>query len=52
MSFSQYKSLGATLKELEISFVEENFMQEIPFDIKDYFLADLEFMLNEFTPIF
>ncbi|MFO0258694.1 MAG: hypothetical protein ACK52T_13850, partial [Pseudanabaena sp.] len=47
MSFSQYKSLGETLKELEISFVEENFMQEISFDIKDYFLADLEFMLNE-----
>lgn len=47
MSFSQYKNLGETLKELEISFVEENFMQEIPFDIKDYFLADLEFMLNE-----
>ena len=47
MSFSQYKSLGATLKELEISFVEENFMQEVPFDIRDYFLTDLEFMLNE-----
>jgi hypothetical protein len=47
MSFSQYKSLGATLKELEISFVEENFMQEVSFDIRDYFLTDLEFMLNE-----
>jgi hypothetical protein len=47
MSFSQYKSLGKTLKELEISFVEANFMQEISFDIKDYFLTDLEFMLRE-----
>jgi hypothetical protein len=47
MSFSQYKSLGVTLKELQISFVEDNFMQEIPFAIRDYFLTDLEFMLNE-----
>lgn len=47
MSFSQYRSLGETLKELTISFEEDNFMQEIPFAIPDYFLADLEFMLNE-----
>jgi len=47
MSFSQYKSLGATLKELEITFMEENFMREVPFAIRDYFLTDLEFMLNE-----
>lgn len=47
MSSSQYRSLGETLKELEISFREDNFMQEIPFAIPDYFLTDLEFMLNE-----
>ena len=47
MSFSQYKNLGTTLKELQVSFVEDNFMQEIPFSIRDYFLDDLEFMLNE-----
>jgi len=40
MSFSQYKSLGATLKELEITFMEENFMREVPFAIRDYLLIE------------
>lgn len=47
MSFNAYKSLGETLKEFQVIYTEANFIQEIPFEISDYFQQDLQLMLNE-----
>ncbi|NET08643.1 MAG: hypothetical protein F6K09_18490 [Merismopedia sp. SIO2A8] len=47
MTFSSYKSLGETLKEFEITYVEENFIQELEFLVSQYFRDDLQFTLDE-----
>lgn len=45
MTFSSYKSLGETLKEFQVTFTEENFIEEANFSISKYFREDLEFTL-------
>ncbi|NJN87708.1 MAG: hypothetical protein HC881_17125 [Leptolyngbyaceae cyanobacterium SL_7_1] len=47
MTFSSYKSLGETLKEFQVIYTEENFIQELEFSVSDYFRQDLQFILDE-----
>jgi len=47
MSFSNYKTIGEVLKEFVITYNEENFIQEIPFPISDYFKQDLEIVMTD-----
>lgn len=47
MTFSSYKSLGETLKEFQITYTEENFIQELEFSVSRYFRDDLQFTLDE-----
>ena len=47
MSFSSFKSLSETLKEFQITYTEAVFVEELPFDISDYFLVDLQLMMEE-----
>lgn len=46
-SFSTYKSLSETLLEFQITYTEDNFMQEVPFAVSDYFRDDLKLMMEE-----
>lgn len=47
MPFSNYKTVGAVLKEFQITYTESNFMQETEFSIPEYFREDLAFMMRE-----
>ena len=47
MSFSSFKSLSETLKEFQITYTEAAFIEELPFDISDYFRQDLQLMMEE-----
>ncbi|HBE20356.1 MAG TPA: hypothetical protein DEG17_15710 [Cyanobacteria bacterium UBA11149] len=47
MSFSNYKTIGAVVKEFQVTYTEANFMKEIEFNIPNYFREDLEFMMRE-----
>jgi hypothetical protein len=46
-SFSTYKSLSETLKEFQITYTENSFIQELPFEVSDYFREDLQLMIEE-----
>lgn len=47
MSSSQYKSIGAVVKEFQVRYTELNFVGEVPFVIPDYFRNDLEIVMRE-----
>lgn len=47
MSFSNYKSIGEVLKEYQIIYTEENFIEETPFNISNYFQEDLEIVIKD-----
>ena len=47
MSFSQFKSLSQTLQEFQITYTETDFVQDMPFDISDYFRSDLQLTLED-----
>jgi hypothetical protein len=47
MSFSNYKSLGKTLKEFQITYTETNFVEEITFTVSDYFRQDLTLIMED-----
>jgi len=47
MSFSQYQSLGDTLKEFQVTYTEANFITGIPFEISNYFREDLQLMQED-----
>jgi hypothetical protein len=47
MPFSNYKSLGETVKEIQVTYTEANFITGIEFNIPDSFREDLEFMMRE-----
>jgi hypothetical protein len=47
MSFSNFKSLGLTVKELQVIYAEVSFVSQSAFPISDYFLQDLEFVMRE-----
>jgi hypothetical protein len=47
MSFSNYKSIGAVVKEFQITYTEADFIQEIEFNISEYFREDLNIVMRE-----
>jgi hypothetical protein len=47
MSFSNFKSLGITVKELQVIYSEENFVSTAAFPVSDYFRQDLEYVMRE-----
>lgn len=47
MPFSAYKTIGAVLKEFQITYIELNFVVETPFNISDYFREDLEIVRQD-----
>jgi len=47
MSFSKYTSIADVIQEFQITYNEENFIVESPFDIPDYFREDLQMVMRE-----
>lgn len=47
MAFSNYKTIGTTIQEFQVAYMEASFVGEIAFAIPDYFRADLQFMMRE-----
>ncbi|QLE54787.1 hypothetical protein [Nostoc sp. TCL26-01] len=50
MAFSNYKDIGAVLKEFQITYTEANFIEEIEFTISDYFREDLQTVIQDGVP--
>ncbi len=42
MSFSNFKNLGLTVKELQVIYTETDFVSQATFPVSDYFRQDLE----------
>jgi hypothetical protein len=47
MSFSNFKSLGITVKELQVIYTEASFISQAIFSVPDYFRQDLEHVMRE-----
>lgn len=47
MAFSQYKSIGAVVKEFQIKYTEADFIVELDFKVPDYFREDLQTVMRE-----
>jgi hypothetical protein len=47
MSFSEFKTIGAVLKEFQVRYTEADFIEPIAFEISDYFREDLTLMMRE-----
>ncbi|CAN1212700.1 Restriction endonuclease [Tumidithrix helvetica PCC 7403] len=47
MSFSNFKSLGLTVKELQVIYSEASFVSGVKFPVSDYFRQDLEYVMRE-----
>jgi hypothetical protein len=47
MAFSNYKTIGAVIKEFQITYTDANFVIETAFSIPDYFREDLQIMMAE-----
>ncbi len=47
MSFNNYKNINDVLQQFPFSYQEDNFIQEIEFNIDPYFIARLELILKE-----
>ncbi|MGF1524263.1 MAG: hypothetical protein ACFBSF_18235 [Leptolyngbyaceae cyanobacterium] len=47
MILSNYKSLGETVQEFQITYTEADFVSEVRFTIADYFRKDLTLMMRE-----
>src|SRR5919202_162172 len=47
MAFSNYKSIGAVVKEFQITYTEADFIVETEFNIPDYFREDLQTVMRE-----
>jgi len=47
MSFNNYKSLQAVLKEFELNYVEEDYITQIEYQVNEYFKSELELVLQE-----
>ncbi len=47
MPFSNFKSLGATVKELQVIYTEANFVTQAAFPVSEYFQQDLEYVMRE-----
>ena len=40
MAFGSYKTIGAVVKEFQITYTEADFVETLPFEISDYFRED------------
>lgn len=47
MFFSNFKSLGLTVKELQVIYAETDFISQVVFPVSDYFRQDLEYVMRE-----
>jgi hypothetical protein len=47
MSSSEFKTIGAVLKEFQVHYSEANFVESLAFPISDYFQEDLHLMMRE-----
>lgn len=47
MSFSNFKSLGSMVKELQVIYNEANFVTQAIFPVSEYFQQDLEYVMRE-----
>ncbi|MDX2229910.1 MAG: hypothetical protein NW220_09745 [Leptolyngbyaceae cyanobacterium bins.349] len=47
MSFREFKTISAVLKEFQVRYDEANFVESLAFNISDYFQADLHLMMRE-----
>jgi hypothetical protein len=47
MAFSNYKTIGAVIKEFQTIYTEANFVIETAFSVSDYFREDLQIMMME-----
>jgi hypothetical protein len=47
MAFSAYKNFGETVKALKITYMESNFLVDVPFGASTYFVEDLAFVMRE-----
>ena len=47
MSFSNYKSISTVLQEFQVTYTEDNFIEELDFNIPESFRNDLEFVMRE-----
>jgi hypothetical protein len=47
MAFSNYKTIGAVIKEFQMTYTEANFVIETTFSVSDYFREDLQIMMTE-----
>ena len=47
MAFGSYKTIGAVVKEFQITYTESNFVEPLPFMVSDYFREDLQLMMRE-----
>lgn len=47
MAFSNYKTIGAVIKEFQKTYTEDNFIVETAFSVSDYFREDLQIVMRE-----
>lgn len=47
MVFGSYKTIGAVVKEFQITYTESDFVEPLPFMVSDYFREDLQLMMRE-----
>ncbi|KAM3100093.1 hypothetical protein ACKFKF_12900 [Phormidesmis sp. 146-12] len=47
MSYSEFKTMGAVLKEYQVRYDEVNFVDPLAFSVSDYFREDLHLMMRE-----
>lgn len=47
MAFSRYKSIGAVVKEFQVTYTESDFIAETPLTPNDYFREELQFVMRE-----
>lgn len=47
MAFGSYKTIGAVIKEFQVTYTEVDFVEALPFAVSDYFREDLSLMMRE-----
>ena len=47
MSFSNFKSIANVLKEFQVHYHEENFIELLTFEVSNYFREDLDIMMRD-----
>ena len=47
MAFSNFKTIGEVLTIFQVTYTEDNFISDVPFNITDYFREDLELMMQD-----